>query len=816
MSGAPKRLHEEGSISATSKRPVEESAYIFSNLPGKLTQSVANDNRPSFEMGQDGRFPKVLRTEPRDTDKRFSLVPMYRLPSSNESLVHPVTSENRPDLRESKDHRDGKIDNKETKAESREFYIETRMDLQGVKGERDIKLEAKRDDKEIRSITDRESHTEFKGEIKMEKDDYAAGNSQLNWKEPKEHHRGKRYPESSNDGVDPWCISRNNLHSADETGKEASTTEERDCLEAHEAVGENKFDLKGEEKFKDKDRKKKEEKHRDWGERDKDRNDRRNNLLLGSSTNNERRESMREDRETERWDRERKDVPKDKERPKEREKDHIRREVSNANEKESLHSEKELLDGSAKLHEQESPASEQKRLKEFDSWKAVDRDSKDRKRERDHQDGEGDRHEKRGRVYDKESDDGCTDGDVITERDRDAFGHGVQQHRRMLRPRGTPQSANREPRFRSRARDNEGSQGKPEVSTVVYKVGECMQELIKLWKEYEASQDNRSEESSPKGPTLEIRIPAEYITATNRQVRGGQLWGTDIYTDDSDLVAVLMHTGYCRPTASPPPPAIHELRATIRVLPPQDCYTATLRNNVRSRAWGAAIGCSYRVERCCIVKKGGGSIDLEPCLTHISAVEPTLAPVSVERTITTRAAASNALRQQRFVREVTIQYNLCNEPWVKYSISAVADKGLKKPLYTSARLKKGEVLYLETHLTRYELCFNGEKAICNGSLSNSHAPESELEKLQNHNSHAQIGDRNMTDRENIFDLFRWSRCKKPLPQKVMLSIGIPLPVEHLEVLEENLDWEDVQWSQTGVWIAGKDYALARVHFLSPN
>lgn len=32
-----------------------------------------------------------------------------------------------------------------------------------------------------------------------------------------------------------------------------------------------------------------------------------------------------------------------------------------------------------------------------------------------------------------------------------------------------------------------------------------------------------------------------------------------------------MHTGYCRPTASPPPPAIQELRATVKVLPPQDC-----------------------------------------------------------------------------------------------------------------------------------------------------------------------------------------------------------------------------------------------------
>lgn len=39
-------------------------------------------------------------------------------------------------------------------------------------------------------------------------------------------------------------------------------------------------------------------------------------------------------------------------------------------------------------------------------------------------------------------------------------------------------------------------------------------------------------------------------------------------------------------------------------------------------------------------QKGGGTIDLEPRLTHTSAVEPTLAPVSVERTMTTRAAAS--------------------------------------------------------------------------------------------------------------------------------------------------------------------------------
>ncbi|KZV39805.1 hypothetical protein F511_28730 [Dorcoceras hygrometricum] len=352
------------------------------------------------------------------------------------------------------------------------------------------------------------------------------------------------------------------------------------------------------------------------------------------------------------------------------------------------------------------------------------------------------------------------------------------------------------------------------MSCVVYKIGECMQELIRLWKEYESSPADEACESSRNGPTLEIRIPAEHVTATNRQVRGGQLWGTDVYTVDSDLVAVLMHAGYCRPTASPPPSAAQELRATIRVLPPQDCYISTLRNNVRSRAWGAAIGCSYRVERCCIIKKGGGIIELEPCLTHSSTMEPTLAPVAVERTMTTRAAASNALRQQRFVREVTIQFNLCMEPWLKYSISAVADKGLKKILFTSSRLKKGEVLYLETHSQRYELCFNMEKVVKVPTVPYVHG--SETGRTQTYNSHHSNGERNALDCEStVVDIFRWSLCKRPLPQKIMQNMGIPLPIEFMEVLEENLEWDDISWSQTGVWIAGREYALARAHFLSP-
>ncbi|MQM05580.1 hypothetical protein Taro_038391 [Colocasia esculenta] len=806
MSGAPKRLHDDGSHPTTSKRSAEESGALL-NTAGKLIQTSSNQSHLPFEQGQDGRATKIQRVEPRDVDKRSSLLPAYRLSSSANvpSLDHTVATESRSELRDSKDSRDTKSDVRETETETRELYPDPRIDPQVNKPENDLRQENKVDDKGLRP--DREPHLDFKSDIRLDKDGYGGNASHLSWKEPKEHHRGKRYSESSTDVLDPWRSTWHGSQNGEEVGKEGFTGEERETLEAHEAVGENRVDSKGEEKLKDKERKRKDEKLKDWGERDKERSDRRNNLKLGS-TSNERKDFTREERETERWERERKDTQKDKER-KDRDKDHNKRDTLNTNEKDGFHNEKEMVEGSVKICEQEGASLESKRINEFDTWKALDRD-KDKKRERD-QDAEVDKYERRSR-YEKESEDGSGDG--FTERDREVFGYSVQQRRRMLRPRGTPQSSSREPRFRSRARENEGvSYGKPEVSTITYKVGECMQELLKSWKEFEASQDGKMDGSLHNGPTLEIRIPAEHITATNRQVRGGQLWGTDTYTDDSDLVAVLMHTGYCRPTASLPPPAIQELRATIRLLPPQNCYYSTLRNNVRSRAWGAGIGCSFRVERCCILKKGGGTIDLEPCLTLISAVEPTLAPVSVERTMTTRAAASNALRQQRFVREVTIQYNLCNEPWVKYSINFVADKGLKKPLYTSARLKKGEVLYLETHFHRYELSYNGERAVSNGIMGgHNQPPESEQEKAQNHSFHTQTADRNQ-ERGSLADLFRWSRCKKPLPQEVMRSVGIPLPVEHLEVLEENLEWEDVQWSQTGVWVAGKEYPLARVHFL---
>ncbi|KAK9291747.1 hypothetical protein L1049_019697 [Liquidambar formosana] len=458
MSGAPKRSHEEGGHSSSSKYSHEDSGSTFPNLTGKLTSAVANEYHSPFEMGPDARMAKIPRTESRDADKRSPLHSMYRMPSSsNDShLDHLGASENRLESRDSKDSRDLKVENRDTKAESRELFSEAKRDSQS-KGEKDVRYEGRGDDnKEMKY--DRETYNDPKGDMKTEKDGYVAANSHMSWKEPKEYHRGKRYPETPGGNMDPWHMSRASLQGPVEGGKESLANEERDYMEVHEAVGENKVDLKGEEKFKEKDRKRKDAKHRDWGERDKERSDRRSNLQLGNSSS-ECKESTREERETERWERERKDLSKEKERPKDREKDHIKRETWNGLEKDGLHNEKESVEGSVRVLEQENPSSEQKKQKDFDGWKNVDREARDRRKERD-VDVEGERPEKRSRCYDKESDEGCADVEGVTEREREVFNYGVQQRKRMLRPRGSPQVANREPRFRARTQDNEGSQGK--------------------------------------------------------------------------------------------------------------------------------------------------------------------------------------------------------------------------------------------------------------------------------------------------------------------------------------------------------------------
>ncbi len=74
------------------------------------------------------------------------------------------------------------------------------------------------------------------------------------------------------------------------------------------------------------------------------------------------------------------------------------------------------------------------------------------------------------------------------------------------------------------------------------------------------------------------------------------MWGSEIYTHDSDLVAVLMHCGYVNSIVGVPKNTVSEALVTLEYLPSAPFYPSVYRNGIRSRAWGHFEGgCSFKV-----------------------------------------------------------------------------------------------------------------------------------------------------------------------------------------------------------------------------
>ncbi|EEA22645.1 conserved hypothetical protein [Talaromyces marneffei ATCC 18224] len=136
--------------------------------------------------------------------------------------------------------------------------------------------------------------------------------------------------------------------------------------------------------------------------------------------------------------------------------------------------------------------------------------------------------------------------------------------------------------------------------------------------------------------TFTIRVPRFRIDPSHREEICARraVWGTGVYTDDSDPVAAAIHSGYIRgewgedvdismldleiksdyhhapqPTAEsgtttakplipPVPPPNKDLHITLLILPRLERYESTLMFGLKSRAWeGNHDGMSFKVER---------------------------------------------------------------------------------------------------------------------------------------------------------------------------------------------------------------------------
>ncbi|KAK4555496.1 hypothetical protein LTR86_007248 [Recurvomyces mirabilis] len=144
--------------------------------------------------------------------------------------------------------------------------------------------------------------------------------------------------------------------------------------------------------------------------------------------------------------------------------------------------------------------------------------------------------------------------------------------------------------------------------------------------------------------TFTVRVPRFYFARSKQTGQGEepspleeickhrQLWGTDIYTDDSDVVAAAAHSGWiagdfgdansdlhdlvdepeptgldlsqaspsldAKPARPVKAPSTHDMHVTVLILPPLPAYASTMQHHVRSRAWDKSHdGMSYMIHR---------------------------------------------------------------------------------------------------------------------------------------------------------------------------------------------------------------------------
>lgn len=263
------------------------------------------------------------------------------------------------------------------------------------------------------------------------------------------------------------------------------------------------------------------------------------------------------------------------------------------------------------------------------------------------------------------------------------------------------------------------------------------------------------------GDILLCEIDAKHLTTENVGIKERRVWGTDTYTDESDLVAIAAHAGVFSPTADVPKFA--GMVMVLRVMEAQSVYPASQRNSLRSRSLTGPehSGLSLRVQGSAIYK----SAEDRAKLTHVVQRPPRLQRFSIK--------SHNAFSDARVV------FNLSNEPAFKYCLSMIADRSPDAKHWTSVRLQNWS-LFLETvGGRRFELSL--EKHVPGQSVT-----------------------------------YRFAECHKPrtTSKAAIQEFGVPLPETEATVLEKGLSWNEIEWGVSAVRLRGKTLTLNSCFWLA--
>ena len=267
------------------------------------------------------------------------------------------------------------------------------------------------------------------------------------------------------------------------------------------------------------------------------------------------------------------------------------------------------------------------------------------------------------------------------------------------------------------------------------------------------------------GEIIEVRVAAEFLSSLNKAYVENRIWGSDIYTSDSDIVCVLQHSGFYH-INDYTPTDIEGLSIYLRVTRARAAYNSSLKNGVRSKKLNNYQGHSIKVEGF----SNRNFLGTEEELKAMAGKMPSNSEYKRKKPNPQRLA------DNMYYTEFNMVFNLSSEMWLAYSLPAICDKGRDFKDFTSYRLKKN-VLYIETPSQRFEISLN----------------------FMDHNNDDYLFEE--------YETYKIAEVLDPITKDndFMREEKIPLNDKYVKVIFNMVDWHDLLWGENSLKI--KDFEI---------
>lgn len=277
---------------------------------------------------------------------------------------------------------------------------------------------------------------------------------------------------------------------------------------------------------------------------------------------------------------------------------------------------------------------------------------------------------------------------------------------------------------------------------------------------------------------IEVRISAEYLTTSNKPYKDRIIFGSDIYTSNSDAVLILQHSG-CLIIENLAPTTYSGVSVYLRVSKNRNSYNSTTKFGIKSNKTTTFTGHSVKPEGFLVLSNLGNEEQLFDMASKMPLISSTCS-----RDIKYN---SEKIRQHSFIpfmKENTFVLNLSFELSNKYDLSLILDKSHDNPHEYLSYSLKSNILYLETENQRFEI----SKYSCN---------EEELEGKK-------ANELLLFER---YEKFNVSEVLSPFSKdnRFMLSTSLPLSSQHTKPLFSKIDWDEFKW--------GEDFLTINTSFL---